>query len=261
MSANSKKAILLVSFGTSFHETREKTIDKIQEIVTNTYTDYKIYTAWTSKIIIKILRERDNIHENTVTEAMEQITADGIEELLVQPTHIINGIENEIMTNDILAFEDKLKKIVFSAPLLTTTEDNSKVAKAIMTRHNDLDDNEALILMGHGTSHYVNVVYAAMDYMFKDLGYSNVFLGTVEGYPSVESVVKFAKASGATKVRIIPFMLVAGDHANNDLAGDDKDSWKSIFERSGFEVECSLIGLGEYKDIREIYLEHLASIR
>ncbi|SFB34372.1 anaerobic cobaltochelatase [Acetitomaculum ruminis DSM 5522] len=257
MIQDSKKAILIVSFGTSFHETREKTIDKIEDMIENAYKNYKIYKAWTSKIIIKKLLKRDNIHVNTVTEAMKEIVKDGIEELIVMPTHILNGVENDIMEADVLAFNDEVSNIVFASPLLTTTGDCMKVILALMDAHKDLSEDEAIVFMGHGTSHHANSVYPAINYIFNDLGYKNAFMATVEGYPSIENVLKSLKDTDYKKVRLAPFMLVAGDHANNDMSGDDDDSWKNIFMANGYEVECQLLGLGEYPQVRSIYLDHL----
>lgn len=256
-SANSKKAVLVVSFGTSFHETRKKTIDKIEQEIAEAYPDYKLYRAWTSKMIIKRLKMRDNISIPTVTEAMEQLISDGITDLLVQPTHIVNGIENDIMKEDVLNFQHDFSSLSFGDPLLTTTEDNEKVIQAVMEDFGSVGENEALVLMGHGTTHYANAIYAALDYCWKDMGYSNVFLGTVEAYPSIDTLLKWIAQLPIKKIHLAPFMVVAGDHATNDMSGDDEDSWKTIFERNGYEVICHMKGLGEYKGIRDIYLSHL----
>lgn len=260
MLATDKKGILIVSFGTCYHDTREKTIDKIEEDISTNYPDYNIYHAWTSKMIINKLLKRDNIIINTVSEAMESIVNDGITQLLVQPTHILNGIENDIMKDDVLAFKNHFSKIRFGDPLLSTDEDNVNVINALMQEHNDLSEDEALVFMGHGTTHYSNSVYAALDYTCKDLGYNNVFFGTVEAYPSVDTLLKHVKAHQPKKIRLVPFMVVAGDHATNDLAGDEEDSWKILFEREGYKVNCVLQGIGELDSIRQIYLEHLEKI-
>lgn len=254
---NTKKAILVVSFGTSYHETREKNIDKIEEDIAKAYPDHKIYRAWTSKMILKKLWERDQIKILSVVEAIEQLIKDGITDLFVQPTHIINGIENDIMKDEILGYKEHFTKVLFGDPLLTTEEDNEKVIKALADRYSDLKSDEALVFMGHGTTHYSNSVYAALDYAFKDFGYKNIFVGTVEAYPAVESVLKAVETFNPSKIHLAPLMVVAGDHARNDLAGDEEDSWKKIFEEKGFDVVCHLEGLGEYEEIRKIYLEHI----
>lgn len=257
MSENKKKAILVVSFGTSFHDTRKKTIDKIVEDIKNAYPNYTVYQAWTSKMIIYKLLMRDGIQINTVSEAAAQMIADGIEELIVQPTHIINGIENELMKEDILNYQKQFNKINFGDPLLTTTHDNIQAIQAVMKEYMDLQRDEVLVFMGHGTTHYANSVYAALDYTFKDMGYDNVFLGTMESYPSIDTLKKLIHAYETTKVKLVPFMLVAGNHATNDMSGDNEYSWKNQFEKGGYKVDCIMRGLGEYEGIRQIYLEHL----
>lgn len=254
---NQQKAILLVSFGTSYEESRKKTIDKILEDVTNAFPDYQIYQAWTSKMIIHILEQRDHIHIPTIEEAMMQIQSDGITDLTVQPTHLINGLENDMMKETILSMASSDIKVRFGNPLLTSTEDNHQVLEAVMPEFSDIPSKEALVFMGHGTTHYVNSVYAALDYTLKDMGYHHVFMGTVEAYPDLDVLIRQVSRTNPCRVHLAPFMLVAGDHANNDMAGNENDSWKSRFEAAGYEVVCHLKGLGEYESIRNIYLEHL----
>lgn len=252
-----KRAILVVSFGTTFSDTRKKTIDCIEEDIANQYPDFTIYRAWTSKMIIHKLWKRDQIKINTVKEAFEQMLADGITDVIVQPTHVINGIENEQMKEDALAYQHQFSSIRFGTPLLTSTEDNQKVILALMQEFTSLDSNHVLVFMGHGTTHFANTIYAALDYMLKDMGYTNVFLGTVESYPCMDSLLRMVKKANPKKVILAPFMIVAGDHATNDMASDDPDSWRCQFEQAGFEVECIMKGLGEYKGIRDIFLEHI----
>ena len=250
------KAILVVSFGTSFHRTREKTIDRIEADIEAAYPDYQIYRAWTSKMIIAKLLRRDGVKVPTVAEAVEQMIADGITELIVQPTHVINGVENDLMKEDVLKRRDAFERVAFGDPLLTSQEDNVAVIRAVMEEFPDLKEDEALVLMGHGTTHYANAIYAALDYTFKDMGYSNVFLGTVEAYPSMQSLLRQVHSYQPKKVHLAPFMIVAGDHASNDMSGDDPDSWKCQFEAEGFEVECHMKGLGEYPGIRALLVRH-----
>lgn len=254
---DSKKAILVVSFGTSFHRTREKTIDRIEKDIEETYPDYRIYRAWTSKLIIAKLLRRDQIRVFTVSEAVEQMIEDGITELIVQPTHVLNGVENDLMKEDVLGRRDAFESVAFGDPLLTSQEDNEAVIHAVMEEFPDLKEDEALVLMGHGTTHYANSIYAALDYTFKDLGYSRVFLGTVEAYPSMESLKKQIRALGPRRLILAPFMVVAGDHAIHDMSGEDEDSWRSQFEKEGYEVVCRMQGLGEYPGIRRMYLDHV----
>ncbi len=258
MTHKTNKAILVVSFGTSFYRTREKTIDRIEEEIGKAFPEYAVYRAWTSKMIINKLKRRDGIQIPTVTEAMEAMLEDGITSLVVQPTHIINGIENDLMKEDVLRYEKRFEKIAFGTPLLTSTEDNEAVISAVMAEFPNLGKKDALVFMGHGTTHYANSIYAALDYTFKDMGYPHVFLGTVEAYPSFETLLKLVRNFGPEKIILAPFMVVAGDHAIHDMSSEDEDSWRSRFQREGFSVECVMRGLGEYSGVRRIYIEHIA---
>lgn len=252
-----KKAILVVSFGTSYEETRKKTIDVIEEKIAEAFPEYTVYRAWTSKMIIKKLKNRDNIHINTVKEAIEQIIADGVTDLVIQPTHIINGVENDNMRRDAHILKKYFNSVKVGSPLLTTEEDNQAVVQAIAGEFSGLTEKQALVLMGHGTEHYANAIYAALDYRFKDEGYSNIFMGTVEGYPELDQVKKLVKAYGAEEVVLAPFMFVAGDHATNDMAGEDEDSWLNEFKREGYDVKAVIKGLGEYSAIQELFMNHI----
>lgn len=255
-----KKAILVVSFGTSFPDTCKKTIDVIEQRIGEHFSDAVIYRAWTSKMIMAKLLSRDNKKINNVTEAMEQMLADGITEVIVQPTHVINGIENELMKADALAFESRFDRIAFGDPLLTTQQDHKEIVDAVCKEFSGLSEETALILMGHGTSHYANDVYAALDYRFKDLGFSNIHLATVEGYPTLDNVLRMVKQQGAKKVLLAPFMIVAGDHARNDMSGEEEDSWKNQFLAAGYDVECCLKGLGEYPAVQDMLIRHVEDV-
>ena len=253
----SKKAILVVSFGTSYNPTREKTIDVIESKIGDAFSDWKIYRAWTSKMIMAKLLKRDGIKINNVKEAMEQMRDDGITDVVIQPTHVINGIEKDLMTEDALSWHDSFHSITFGTPLLTSEQDNCDMIEAIHQEFSYLKADEALVLMGHGTTHYANAIYAALDYTFKDKGYPNIHLGTVEAYPSMETLLKVIREQNPSKVVLAPFMIVAGDHARNDMAGDDPDSWRCQFEAAGFPVECVPKGLGEYAKVQEIFIRHV----
>lgn len=260
VNTQTKKAILAVSFGTSHEDTRKVTIDAIEDSMREVFSDYPVYRAWTSKMIIRKLKNRDNIIVPTVREAMEQMISDGITDVLVQPTHVINGIENDLMKEDALSYRDSFHSISFGDPLLTTEEDSHKVIAAIAEEFSNITKKQALVFMGHGTTHFANSIYAALDYTFKDKGYHNFFLGTVEAYPSMESLKKMVKAYQPEEVVLAPFMIVAGDHAKNDMAGDDPESWYSQFKDEGYEVKAVLKGLGEYKGIRRLFIDHIRAI-
>jgi sirohydrochlorin cobaltochelatase len=254
------KAILVVSFGTSYEETRKLNIEAIEQDITDAFPGYQIYRAWTSKMILAKIKARDHIHIDTVKEAMERMAADGMQEILVQPTHVTNGIENDLMKEDVLSFKDRFTSIRIGSPLLTTEEDKRAVIRAVADEWNSLSDDTALVFMGHGAAHYANSIYAAMDYTFKDLGYRNIFIGTVEAYPDLDAILRNIKASDFKKIALAPFMIVAGDHATNDLAGDEPDSWKSRFEAEGYPVQTVLKGLGEYPAVRRLFVSHLEAI-
>lgn len=260
VNTQTKKAILAVSFGTSHEDTRKVTIDAIEDSMREVFPDYPVYRAWTSKMIIRKLKNRDNIIVPTVREAMEQMISYGITDVLVQPTHVINGIENDLMKEDALSYRDSFHSISFGDPLLTTEEDSHKVIAAIAEEFSNITKKQALVFMGHGTTHFANSIYAALDYTFKDKGYHNFFLGTVEAYPSMESLKKMVKAYQPEEVVLAPFMIVAGDHAKNDMAGDDPESWYSQFKDEGYEVKAVLKGLGEYKGIRRLFIDHIRAI-
>lgn len=259
-----KKALLVVSFGTSHKETRDKTIGAIEQFLSNAYPDRELRRAFTSGMIMKVLKKRDNIHIDNVSEAMEKLVEEGFQDVIVQPTHIINGEEYDKMAEQIEPFVTSFDNICVGKALLTSSEDYEEVCKAIMEEVPELDTTKnksvkgetALVLMGHGTGHFADSAYTALDYRFKALGYENVFVGTVEGYPELDLIVEKVKKYAPKRVVLMPFMVVAGDHAVNDMAGEEEDSWKNTFENSGFEVSCILRGIGEFQGIQQIYLKH-----
>lgn len=256
MNQQTDKAILVVSFGTSYEASRKATIEKIEQDIRNAFQDHRIYRAWTSKFIISILKKRDNYTVPTVKEALEQMITDGIREVVVQPTHILDGIENNIMKEEILSYKESFDKIAFGTPLLADSKDESQAINAVTTEFSDLKETEALVFMGHGTTHQVNTAYAGLDQKFKESAHANVFIGTVEVDPTIHDLVKEVTSFQPSKIYVTPFMIVAGDHAHNDMAGDSPDSWVYQFENAGFEV-CPIIkGLGEYPGIRRMYVEH-----
>lgn len=252
-----KKAILVTSFGTSHTDTLEKTIAAIEKDIAAAYPDWEVRRAFTSGMILKVLAKRDGIVIDNVAEAMNRLVNDGFREVLVQPTHVIPGDEYEGMKADAEVFSDQFDRLIFGEPLLNRPDDYRKLIRAIMEQFPDLSEREALVLMGHGTEHPIDAAYAALDYRFKDMGYRNVFVGTVEGYPDVETVLRLVGSVRPDKVVLMPLMVVAGDHAVNDMAGDEEDSWKNLFEKAGYEVTCVLKGLGEFQSVRDIYLEHV----
>ena len=273
------KAILMVSFGTSYNDSRDKTIGAIENAVTEAYPDFDVRRAFTSQIIIDKLKERDNLEIDNVTEALDRLVADGIKNVIVQPTHVMHGFEYDDVVAEVEKYKDKFDKLAIGEPLLTSDDDYKKVADAIAdaTKSHVTDgsavaaavqedtaeyvtDGTCVVLMGHGTEHEANAAYAKLQEVYKANGTENYFIGTVEAEPTVEDMVQAAKDGGFTKVVLRPLMIVAGDHANNDMAGDEDDSWKSIFEKEGFEVECVLKGMGEIPAIQQLYVDHVKDV-
>lgn len=254
-----KKGILVVSFGTSHLDTMGKTIEVIEKEMEERFQECNVYRAFTSGMIIRKLKRTEGISVDTVPEALSRMASDGIEEVIIQPTHIINGIENDRMMEDLMEHMSLFKRIRVGKPLLSSVEDYKKAIHAVMAE-TELDDGEMLVLMGHGTDHHANSAYPTLEYTFHALGYSQVLVGTVESFPELKNVMAKLKIAGEKKVALMPFMLVAGDHAKNDMAGEE-DSWKSQLEEEGYEVRVIMKGLGEFRGIRQIFVEHIEDTR
>lgn len=250
-----KKGILVVSFGTSHLDTMEKTIEVLEKEIGQMFPDRRVYRAFTSKMIIRKLARTGQMQVDTVKEAMERMAGDGMEDVLIQPTHIINGIENESMVMDLTEYMGRFRQIRIGKPLLSSVEDYKKSIHAVMAE-TELEEDEMLVLMGHGTDHHANSAYPTLEYTFHALGYQQVLVGTVESFPELKNVMDKLEIAGKKKVALLPFMLVAGDHAKNDMAGEE-DSWKSELEAEGYQVRVLLKGLGEFAGIRKIFLEHM----
>ena len=257
-----KKAILVVSFGTSYKETREKTIDALENAVAKRYPDWEVRRAFTSKMIIKKLKERDGLFIDYITEALQRLVDDGFQEVAVLPTHIMNGIEFDDVARITASFADKFEKVHISKPLLTSEEDYDAVIEAVDEAYlkrifKGSSDGSAVVLMGHGTVHYANASYCELQMKLWSLGYEHVYVTTVEGFPTLDDTMRSMSGHKYSKVYLIPFMIVAGDHATNDMAGDDEDSLKSRFIAAGCDVECFLEGLGEHRPFQCLFLRHL----
>ncbi|MBT3320488.1 MAG: sirohydrochlorin cobaltochelatase [Clostridia bacterium] len=251
-----KKALLVVSFGSSFVESRQAAIDATEQRLAEEFSEYDFYNAYTSQIIIDIYEARDGKDVDSVSEAIERIYKAGYGEVLIVPTLVINGEEKDDMIQQLEPFVDKFAKVTVSTPLLTTYDDYLAVVSALSSEMPETSESEAVVLLGHGTHHHANSAYGTLDYVFKDEGYSNVFVGTVEGFPTYETVLDSLKERGITKVTLIPAMIVAGDHAHNDMAGDTADSWKNLFKSEGFDVDIVLKGLGELEAIQDLFVQH-----
>ncbi|WP_242846288.1 sirohydrochlorin cobaltochelatase [Anaeromassilibacillus senegalensis] len=248
-----KKAILAVSFGTTVDETREKTIGAIEEALRTAFPGWEVRRAFTSPTILHKLAARGQPTEN-VWQALGRLAKDGFSSVLCQPTYVVNGEEYEDLCKMVKQYAARFDHIYCGRPLLTQTEDYHEVAAAIQKAYS-LPESTALVLMGHGTVHFANAAYAALDYVFKERGAQNIFVGAVEGYPELDNLRRQVSRFRPERVVLAPLMVVAGDHARNDMAGET-DSWKTAFEADGYPVEAVLKGLGEYTDIRAIYVRH-----
>ncbi len=254
--AANKPVILVVSFGTSYNDTRDVTIGATEEAIAAAFPDYEVRRAFTSQTIIDKLLSRDNLKINNVTEAMAELIADGVTTLAIQPTHVMNGKEYDDLVAEVQPFADSFESLVIGAPLLSSTEDYFALIDVINAEY-PRAEGEVLVLMGHGTHHFANATYPALGYMLKDSGINDVIVGTVESYPDIDTVLKQVAELDPKKVILAPLMIVAGDHASNDMAGDEEDSWKTIFKAEGYEVEPILRGLGEFEGVHNLFIDHL----
>ena len=250
--------LLVVSFGTSFNDSRRLTIGAIEDKLDEEFgNDYSVRRGFTSQIIIDHVKRRDGIAIDNMTEALDRAVDNGVKNLVIQPTHLMNGLEYTDVVNEVGDYADAFDQVVIGDPLLTSDEDFDEVVKAITDATAEYDDGEtAICFMGHGTEADSNEVYQKMQDKLTDAGFENYFVGTVEATPSVDDVLAKVQAGDYKKVVLEPLMIVAGDHANNDMAGDEEGSWKTTFEDAGYDVTCLVRGLGELPAIQDIFVKH-----
>lgn len=271
--------LLVVSFGTSFNDSRAEDIKGIEDALAEAYPDWSVRRAFTAQIIINHVEARDDEAIDNMQQALDRAVDNGVKNLVVQPTHLMHGAEYDEMVEAIDGYKDKFESVAIAEPMLgevgddatVINDDKKAVAQAITDeacKEAGFDDMQAaadagtaFVFMGHGTSHTANVTYDQMQTQMNDLGFTNAFIGTVEGEPedtACEAVIEKVKEAGYKNVILRPLMVVAGDHANNDMAGDDDDSWKSQFEASGdFDsVDCQIAGLGRIEAVEDLYVEH-----
>ncbi|MBM6752822.1 sirohydrochlorin cobaltochelatase [Mediterraneibacter glycyrrhizinilyticus] len=275
--------ILVVSFGTSFNDSRVADIKGIEDALQEAYPDWSVRRAFTAQIIINHVQARDGEYIDNMQQALDRAVANEVKNLVIQPTHLMHGAEYDEMVDTVNEYADQFESVQVAEPLLgevgsdatVINEDKQAVAEAVAAAavaeagYDSLDaakeDGAAFVFLGHGTSHTAKVSYSQMQTQMTELGYDNVFIGTVEGEPeetACDAVIESVSAAGYTKVILRPLMVVAGDHANNDMAGDDADSWKSMFTASGsFEnVETQISGLGSIPEIQDLYIAHTAAV-
>ena len=271
--------ILVVSFGTSFNDSRAEDIKGIEDALAKAYPDWAVRRAFTAQIIINHVQARDDEAIDNMDQALQRAVDNGVKNLVVQPTHLMHGAEYDEMVEAIDQYKDKFESVAIAEPMLgevgedatVINDDKKAVAEALVDAavkeagfdsiDASAEDGTAFVFMGHGTSHTANVTYDQMQTQMEDLGYKNVFIGTVEGKPedtACEAVIDKVKEAGYKKVVLRPLMVVAGDHANNDMAGDDEDSWKSQFEASGAfdSIDCQIEGLGRIPAVEDLYVAH-----
>lgn len=278
-----EKEILVVSFGTSYNDSRVEDIRSIEDAIAAAFPDWSVRRAFTAQIIINHVQARDGEFIDNMEQAMDRAVANGVKVLVVQPTHLMHGAEYDEMMDVLSAYEDQFESISVAEPLLgevgsdatVINADKEAVAQAVVAAAaadagfadaaEAAAQKTAFVLMGHGTAHVAKVTYSQMQTQMQTLGYDNVFIGTVEGEPeetSCEAVIEAVKAAGYTKVVLRPLMVVAGDHANNDMAGAEEDSWKSMFEAAGCfdSVTAQIAGLGSIEAVQNLYVAHTKAV-
>ena len=244
-----KKAILVTSFGTSHKDTREKCLDVIENEVREKYGNEKVERAYTSGVIRRIVEKKEGIHIYDQKEGLEALKNKGYDEIITMSLHILGGIEYSKLSNE-------YGKV--AQPLLTTDEDYGKIVNN--EKFNDLDGNDTIIFMGHGSESAADVTYQRLQEEYIKAGKNNIFIATVEGKVTIEDVIEKLKKTDYKKILLKPFMIVAGDHAKNDMASDEEDSWKTVLQNEGYEVTPVLKGMGEYKFIRDMFMEKLEAV-
>lgn len=252
-----EKELLVISFGTSYNDSRRLTIGAIEGAMEEAFPDWSVRRGFTSQIIIDHVKSRDDVAIDNVGEALDRAVDNGVKQLVVQPTHLMDGLEYNDVVDEVAQYADAFEQIAIGKPLLTSDEDFQTVVEIITAETADYDDgNTAICFMGHGTEAESNQVYAKMQTLLTEAGYAHYYVGTVEAEPSLDDVLAQVQEGDYTRVVLMPLMIVAGDHANNDMAGDEEGSWKTVFEAAGYEVVPVVQGLGELEGIQELLVQH-----
>lgn len=252
------KGLLFASFGTSYDDARVRYIDAVVDYLATQLPEYDVAQAYTSNMVRASLAKR-GIDVPDVRSALEAFSDKGITEVFIQPGHLLLGEEFNKLFEQAEEVAENFDEIIIGDPLMSSSQDLSDLAE-IIANWLPAQNDTALVLMGHGTPQFANVVYAAMNYHFQIIGRDDVYVGTVEAFPELDKVLELVKKKPYKKVVLAPLMLVAGDHAINDMAGDDEESWASEFKAAGYEVECEVTGLGALRAIQDLYLEHVKRV-
>ena len=260
--AENKDAILVLSFGTTYAENRAATIDKTVAEIQAAHPDTKVVSAFTSHIIIDRIQQNEGITIPTPEQALEQLKKEGYTRVAVTTLNVIPGIEYDYNAALFEMYKGQFKKMTLGTPVLywmgqeNQRDDVAEFVQAMGTQFPRLGETDAVLVMAHGTPHPANAYYSVLQSRFDAAGLGNVFVYSVEGWPHLDTVIPMLKAKGIEHVTIMPMMVVAGDHANNDMAGSEEDSWKTMFEAAGFTVDCQIHGLGEIADVQALYVAH-----
>ena len=252
-----KKGVLIVSFGTSYREAEAQNINPVEQAISAALPGYEMRRAYGSRRIIKKLKERDGICIDTVSEALETLAVAGCKELIVQPTYVIHGYEYDELVEILREYLNQFESVRLGHPLLHQQSDYKELICGLNEVFDFRSSSDAFVFMGHGTGHFANACYPALEHQIQAQGFTNVWIGTVEGYPEITDVKEKLKQLSCQKAVLAPLMLVAGDHARNDMAGEEKDSWGSLLRARGYEVQCHIIGLGELEGIQNMFVQHV----
>lgn len=255
-----KKGILVVSFGTFYGETRQLTIEVIKNTIKNEYPDIPVYEAWTSKVIIAKLQKMAGEKIRTVKEMLKVMNEDGITDVYIQPTYMMNGFENEQMREEAFSCRENFEYMFLGDPLISTEEDMKEIVRIVCDHYAALKKEEALILMGHGTKHHINEGYRELERMFGNIKDQTICLCTIEEDKRLETILEILNQKKIKKIYLTPFLIVAGKHAITDLAGESSNSWYNRCKNAGFEVFCYMKGLGEYPEVQRMFCRHLKNI-
>lgn len=251
-----KKALVVVSFGTSYPETRIKNIESCEKAMHILCPDRDFFRSWTSHIIRRKVATRDNLLIDSPQQALERLIKEGYQDVAIQSLHVINGDEFEKITREVKVYQKQFEKMAIGKPLLSSFDDYMKVIIALQAQAPNLASDERVVFMGHGTTHHAFAAYACIDHIFTDKKLPFI-MGAVESYPEIDTILSKLIEDKVRKVHLMPFMIVAGDHATHDMASDEDNSWSSRIKALGIEVECHLQGLGENSQIRQLFAEHL----